>query len=95
MKAKQQELTFPIGIAHDVFLDSLLAVILRILFVLHPRGDGEVLVEGVVQLHAGDLNGVGATVKSKDLVLFLTVICGQWSGPVTDCGGREQIHAAC
>ena len=77
-------LTFSISITHDVLFDSLLAVVIDILFVPHPSRDCEMLVQSMVQFGAGNFNGVSEPVESENLILLLSVICGQRSGPLAD-----------
>ena len=87
-------LTFSISITHDVLFDSLLAVVIDILFVPHPSRDCEMLVQSVVQFGAGNFNGVSEPVESENLILLLSIICGQRSGPLADGWWWEEVHTA-
>ena len=69
----------------------LLGVVLHVLFVLHPRGDREMRAQCVVELGAGDLDGVGLPVEGEDLVLLLAVVGGQGAGPRGQGGRRQQV----
>ncbi len=77
-----------------MLLHSLLRVVVHVLLVLHPRRDGEVLVERVVQLGARDLNGRATPIEEEDLVLLLAVVSRQVVRPLAQRGRREQVDAA-
>ncbi len=64
------------------------------LLVFHPRRNGEVLEQTVVQLGARHFDGRRGAVESEDLVLLLPVVRRQFVRPFSHRRRRQQVHAA-
>lgn len=79
-----------ISIANNVLLG--VVVLVRTLFMFHPRGDSESVAESLIQNSAGN-DGRRATVKLKNLVRLVAIVARQVLGPLSaDAWIGQQIN---
>ena len=100
-KEKQQQiLTVSIRHAENVFfggfvwLDRGLAHILfLVVLVFHPSGDGKMIRKSMIEVTFGYLHGICLSIKSKDLVTFITIISRKTRSPRGHSRWGQKVNA--